>query len=53
MEESPLRRRSIVYALLLVIALRVAFPALRISVGSPEEGVIKKILRCIYNNLIS
>jgi len=53
MEESPLRKKGIVYALLFVLALRLAMPALRISVGSVEEGVIKRLIRCIYNNLIN
>ena len=48
-----MRKRGIVYALLLVIALRVVMPVLRISVGSQEEGFIKKLIRCIYMNLIN
>lgn len=51
--ESHMQRKSIIYALLFVLVLRLAMPALRISVGSVEEGVIKRFIRCIYNNLIS
>jgi hypothetical protein len=52
---SHLRKRNIIYALLAIIAVRICFPNLSLSVESHmvEESVIKRFLKCVYNNLIS
>jgi hypothetical protein len=49
------RKRSIIYALLAIIAVRVCFPNLSLSVESHmvEESVIKRFIKCVYNNIIS
>jgi hypothetical protein len=49
------RKRNIIYALLAIIAVRVCLPNLSLSVESHqlEEGVIKRFIKCVYNNVIN
>jgi hypothetical protein len=46
------RKRSIIYALLAIIVVRLAFPDFHLSVDShQEEGVIKGFIKCLYKKL--
>jgi len=52
---SHLRKRGIIYALLAIIVVRLAFPEFHISVDSrlESEGVIKEIIKCLYKKVFN